>query len=238
MPVSGVSSAARPKLPENGGQPRTEYQDYSGCVAQDSGDTGYVYGGGWSTSGNDSVDAGLIYSAARGVTNLFYADHFNYGNGVIGGGSYYNSQVDYAPNTDLEVDFIIGNSGCSQSCVGDPNALTDFVWGTYAYGGGFGGTTLGFRPNNLSDWEGSQTVLKAMASIGQNANSQSDGVYHDGYSFGVIAMDYCGWEGQGFNYCYQSAPQAYYAQTVYPSMVSSLEYQYYDEGVYIQIPSQ
>jgi hypothetical protein len=202
-----------------------------------NGDTGYVYSGGWSSSGSDQVDAGIQYSASRGVLNLYYRDAFNY-NGNRGGYAVTDLSVDYAPAVDLEVDFIIGNSGCTQSCVGDPNNLTTFVWGDYAYNQGYGGTTLGFAPQSLSDWKSSSTVLKAMVSIAQNSNSQPDGVFHDGYSFGVIAIDYCGWSGQGFNYCYQPGYQsAYHFQSVPASMVSSLYYQYYDEGVDIQIPT-
>jgi hypothetical protein len=202
-----------------------------------NGDTGYVYSGGWSSTGNDQVDAGLQYSANRGVSNIFYRDAFNY-NGVRGGGAFSDLSVDFASNATLEVDFIIGSGTCTSNCqfTFNSNTLSAFVFGDYAYGQGYGGKTMAFYPHDINDWKSSTTVLKAMVSIGQNGNTRPDGVYHDGYSFGVIGVDYCGWSGQGFNLCYRSAPQAYHIQTVYPSMISSLNFPNFDEGLDIVIP--
>jgi hypothetical protein len=197
-------------------------------------DTGFVYSGGWSSSGADSADGGLQYSASRGVSNAFISVRST-NLGIIT-----DLGQDYAPDVDLEADFAIGNGSCYQdsSCRYNAANLTTFVWGTFAYGQGFGGRTIAVQPSNIGDWTANGTVLKDMVSIGQDINSQPDGVFHDGYSFGPIAIDYCGWEGQGFNYCYPSAPQAYHPQTVYPSMVSLLDYPNYDEGVDIAIPTQ
>lgn len=83
-------------------------------------DAGYIYSGGWSTSGNDAADAGLLYSAARNVANAFISVYSN-------PGEITSNAHNYAPNYDDEIDFIIG---CEPD-VSNPSACSSTPSGPY-----------------------------------------------------------------------------------------------------------
>lgn len=164
------------------------------------GDIGYIYTGGWSSSGYDSADAGLQYSAARNVADAFMNLQSS------GVGQVTSNAHEFPPNTDVEVDFLIGCNSCTVGSGGGPYLAT-FDWGAWTTGG-YGGVTIAEDPANLADWTGNGVVLKAMVSLGQSGVSGfPNGVANDGYAFGYIAVDYCGWEGPNFNVCY--SPPSY-----------------------------
>jgi len=198
-----------------------------------NGDTGFVYSGGWSSSGDDQVDAGLQYSAARNVSNLFMKLASS-GEGVVT-----DLGADFRADSDVEADFIIGTGGCINTppnCSFQSPFLTAFAWGAFL-SGGFGGRSISMVPANMNDWTASGVVLKDMVSIGQNQNTQPDGVFHDGYVFANIPVDYCGWSGPTFNVCYHSDRTGYHGQVVYPSMIQIFPGTTYDELVGITIPN-
>ncbi len=169
-------------------------------------DVGYIYSGGWSNSGNDSADAGLQYSAARNVADTYLL--------VQSVGFPLTSNYrEFGPNTDVEVDFIIGDGGCTSNCQFNSANLTAFNFGNWTTGG-FGGVTIAVQPRNISDWTAYGTVLKDMITIGQS--NPPNGIAYDGYSFGYIAVDYCGWNGPTFNVCLggSGSDYHYYGQQV------------------------
>lgn len=171
------------------------------------GDIGYMYSGGFSSSGADGADAGLQYSAARNVADVFISvasTHL---------GQVYNTYREFPPNTDVEVDFIIGNGGCTTNCQFNSANLTSFNWGSWV-GGGFGGVTIAVQPSNISDWTSYGVVLKDMITIGQS--NPPGGVGYDGYAFGYIEADYCGWDGPNYNLCLANGQGAghYFGQQV------------------------
>jgi hypothetical protein len=85
------------------------------------------------------------------------------------------------------------------------------TWGTWT-SGGYGGTTIVQQPANIYDWLANGTVVKDMVSIAQS-HPPAGGVAYDGYEFGYIAVDWCGFEAAANNvYCYPSEPSAYHFQ--------------------------
>lgn len=172
------------------------------------GDTGFIYSGGWSSSGADSADAGLQYSAARNVADLFLVDR------SIGGAEIINDLHEFGPDTDIEIAFSIGagQQPCYRAC-NDPANLQAYAFGSWV-GGGYGGVTIAIQPTNINDWAAYGTVLKHMVSIGQS--NPPDGVAKDGYTFGFVNLGCISFAGPGFNLCWTPTQGAghYFAQNV------------------------
>ncbi|HTD32304.1 MAG TPA: hypothetical protein VK665_01485 [Candidatus Elarobacter sp.] len=129
-----------------------------------AGDAGQIYSGGWSNSGGDQADAGLVYSASRNQYDEYLVVSSN------SAGQIFNHTLSPSCGQTAFLTFYITPSLIN---------LNISLNGQNAYP-----LTLSEPANNQNDWYGPGDVLKYMVSIAQNPDP-SIGYAQDGYDFAM-----------------------------------------------------
>jgi hypothetical protein len=129
-----------------------------------AGDTGNIYAGGWSNSGNDTADAGFQYSASRNAYDVYMVLS------STGQGQIFNHNLSPQCGQTAFLSFYV-TSGSVNTNVS-------------LNGQNYYPLTLAEQASNQSDWYGPGDVLKYMVSIAQ-LSGPVGGVAHDGYEFGI-----------------------------------------------------
>ncbi len=129
-----------------------------------AGDTGNIYGGGWSDSGNDTADGGFQYSSSRNAYDVYMVLDSTHQ------GQIFNHNLSPQCGQTAFLSFYITS--------GSVNTNVNLNGQNYYP------LTIAEQAANQADWYGPGDVLKYMVSIAQLPGTV-DGVAHDGYEFGM-----------------------------------------------------
>lgn len=139
-----------------------------------AGDTGYIYSGGWDYTGNEYLDAGVQYSAARGQMNLYY--RLNKNKAVILQNNFSCGPIEH------EIQVAVAGGYLAETV---SDVVTDVVTGKLTR---INSVTAAQQPSFDSNWTSGAT-LKAMVSLAQDPDLIAvygyQGVIQDGYFFGA-----------------------------------------------------